>query len=91
MRDEGTGKPVAESVDDGATHFAVWSVLPLILVTAVATSAVSVVTAVILMAIVHCLFRFWVVGKLGGYTGDTLGAMQQLSEVALLLGMLMWR
>ena len=26
--------------------------------------------------------------RLGGYTGDTLGATQQLSETALVLGML---
>jgi adenosylcobinamide-GDP ribazoletransferase len=27
---------------------------------------------------------------LGGYTGDTLGAMQQMSELAFYLGVLIW-
>lgn len=34
--------------------------------------------------------RRWLRGRLGGYTGDTLGASQQLGEVALLLGVLAW-
>ncbi len=32
----------------------------------------------------------WLRRRLGGYTGDTLGASQQLGELALLLGVLAW-
>ncbi|MFT7771685.1 adenosylcobinamide-GDP ribazoletransferase [Roseateles sp.] len=32
----------------------------------------------------------WLHRRLGGYTGDTLGATQQFGEVALLLGLLAW-
>lgn len=34
--------------------------------------------------------RRWLQRRLGGYTGDTLGACQQLGELALLLGVLAW-
>jgi len=35
-------------------------------------------------------FSRWVVRKLGGYTGDILGATQVLAEIAFLLGALAW-
>jgi len=34
--------------------------------------------------------RRWLRQRLGGYTGDTLGASQQFGELALLLGVLAW-
>ena len=33
----------------------------------------------------------WLRGRLGGYTGDTLGATQQITELLALLGMLAWQ
>lgn len=41
-------------------------------------------------AAVGLWMRAWLLRRLGGYTGDTLGASQQLGEVAMLLGVLAW-
>lgn len=41
--------------------------------------------ALLLSAAVAALFGLWVRHRLGGYTGDTLGATQQLTELAILL------
>lgn len=35
-------------------------------------------------------FGAFVVRKLGGYTGDTLGALQQVVEISVLLGLCLW-
>jgi adenosylcobinamide-GDP ribazoletransferase len=42
------------------------------------------------LAVGHIATRLAFERKLGGYTGDSLGATQQVSEVALYLGMLAW-
>jgi adenosylcobinamide-GDP ribazoletransferase len=47
----------------------------------------SVVALVVLFAVFY-LFRFYINKKLGGYTGDILGALQQLSEVFFYLALL---
>ena len=38
----------------------------------------------------HLIMRLFFEGKLGGYTGDTLGAVQQTSEIGFYLGLLAW-
>ena len=38
----------------------------------------------------HVLMRLWYERRLGGYTGDTLGAVQQSSEIGLYLGLCAW-
>ena len=38
----------------------------------------------------HVLMRVWYERRLGGYTGDTLGAVQQSSEIGLYLGLCAW-
>ena len=42
------------------------------------------------MVIAHGLIRAFFESKLGGYTGDTLGAVQQVSEIGFYLGLLAW-
>ena len=42
------------------------------------------------LAIGHVLTRLFYERKLGGYTGDTLGAVQQTSEIGFYLGLLAW-
>ncbi len=46
------------------------------------------VMALAMLFAVYYLFRFYVNKKLGGYTGDVLGALQQLSEVVFYLAVL---
>ena len=38
----------------------------------------------------HVLMRLYFEPRLGGYTGDTLGAVQQASEIGLFLGLAAW-
>lgn len=38
----------------------------------------------------HALMRLYCEPRLGGYTGDTLGAVQQASEIGLYLGLTAW-
>lgn len=40
------------------------------------------------LLLVTAVFRKYITGKLGGYTGDCLGALQQLSEVIFYLGLI---
>lgn len=40
------------------------------------------------LLLVMVVFRKYITGKLGGYTGDCLGALQQLSEVLFYLGLI---
>lgn len=40
------------------------------------------------LLLVTAVFRKYITGKLGGYTGDCLGALQQLSEVLFYLGLI---
>ncbi len=87
VRDEGAGKPVADGVSafslavalgTGALILAVWCVLhiPMVLAWAVAGLVIG-----------HVLMRLFFERKLGGYTGDTLGAVQQASEIGFYLGL----
>lgn len=42
------------------------------------------------LALAHVLTRLWYGRRLGGYTGDCLGAMQQTGELGFYLGLLGW-
>jgi len=46
--------------------------------------------ALLPVIIVWCWFSYKLKKRLGGYTGDCLGAMQQLCELAFYLGVLAW-
>lgn len=51
----------------------------------VATSLAGLLPAVILLAFVFLAFRMLCLRQIGGQTGDTLGALQQLGEIAVLV------
>ncbi|MEM9668164.1 MAG: adenosylcobinamide-GDP ribazoletransferase [Pseudomonadota bacterium] len=90
VRDEGTGKPVAGGISlsglavaagTGCLIFALWSSsqpLP-----ALGFGLLGLVLG-------HVFMRLIVERKLGGYTGDTLGAVQQVSEIGFYLGVAAW-
>jgi adenosylcobinamide-GDP ribazoletransferase len=46
---------------------------------------IVVLTIIILCSIVFLIFRNYAIRKLGGYTGDVLGALQQISEICFYL------
>lgn len=52
--------------------------------------APGLLTGLALAAALALWMARWLRRRLGGYTGDALGASQQLGEVALLLGLLAW-
>ncbi len=51
-------------------------------------SWMEAVTGIALLTAVFFVFRKYIIRKLGGYTGDVLGALQQLCEVFFYLAML---
>ena len=45
----------------------------------------EIIIAVVLLSLVFLLYRMYIIKKLEGYTGDVLGALQQISEVLFYL------
>jgi adenosylcobinamide-GDP ribazoletransferase len=90
VRDHGTGKPVSDGIEPGDLTFALTTggaaCLPLIL----AAGLPAVIAGLLGLTLGHLGMRRLFERKLGGYTGDCLGAVQQCSEVAFYLGLLLW-
>ena len=90
--DGSKSKPLADAVSRGgvALGFA-WSI-PALALTWQAQGAFNTIASVLLSLVVLAYVWRLLARRLQGFTGDTLGATQQLCEVALLLGMvLVWR
>lgn len=90
VRSEGKSKPLA-------THFsrrqllvaALFGLLPLLLFT------LYIGQPLVLISLLPVVLIWWwfsrlLKRRLGGYTGDCLGAMQQITELAFYIGVLMW-
>jgi adenosylcobinamide-GDP ribazoletransferase len=79
--EEGKSKPLSTRIGSRGLRFALLSALPLVLL-------ISLWQA-ICVALVLLAWRAWFGQKmkqrLGGYTGDTLGAAQQIAELAIYL------
>ncbi|OZG74977.1 adenosylcobinamide-GDP ribazoletransferase [Hahella sp. CCB-MM4] len=74
-------KPIAKSIEPGDVGMALmFAVLPLFFVPFGAAVVVVAVSA----ALRYCC-KVYFLKRLGGYTGDCLGAVQQLAEMAVLL------
>lgn len=89
VRDQGAGSAVAGGIDRHALSVALVTtgvaLLPLIFVVPLA----AIVTGVAGLVAGHIVMRHWYEPRLGGYTGDCLGAIQQCSEVGFYLGVLL--
>jgi adenosylcobinamide-GDP ribazoletransferase len=90
VREEGKVKPLAQQMGQGEFLLAtLFAVLPVIGVIALGMMSWQRIAAGVLLAAVATL---WLAARfrrrLGGYTGDCLGAVQQLSETAFYLGAL---
>ena len=48
----------------------------------------AVIIAFIICAIIFIIFKAYVLRKIDGYTGDVLGALQQISEIGFYIGYL---
>lgn len=90
VRDQGTAKPVAAGV--GAQSLAIAGVTSLACLLALAwgVGLMAALLALAGLALGHLAMRRAFERKLGGYTGDCLGAVQQASEIGLYLGLLAW-
>lgn len=90
VRDHGTGKPVSGGIvgNDLTVALATGGLAAVPLVFALGPAAV--VTGAMGLALGHWLMRRVFERKLGGYTGDCLGAVQQCSEIGFYLGLLAW-
>ena len=88
VRDHGAGKPVAEGIGPGGLAFALGTGAAAVLTLAVALPAAAVAGGALGLAAGQVAMRARFERRLGGYTGDCLGAVQQTSEVGLYLGVL---
>lgn len=83
-REEGKAKPLATRLGGGELAFAaLCGLAPCVLL-----PATQVVIALALVAVVTLLAARYFVRRIGGYTGDCLGATQQLTEIMFYLGLL---
>lgn len=90
LRATGAGSAVAARpsrrtmIYGAATTVAVLLPLPLVM------PGTAVLTGLTGLFVGHIALRRWVLSRLGGYTGDCLGAVQQATEAGFLLGLLAW-
>jgi adenosylcobinamide-GDP ribazoletransferase len=75
-------KPLAQQVALPQLAWAMLLCLPLLALLPHQAPLLLLVAALLALAM-----RTWLRRRLGGYTGDTLGATEQLSEAALLLAL----
>lgn len=88
VRDHGAGKPVAAGVRPGGLAFALAvGALP-VGALALLLPPVAALGGLVGLALGHLAMRARFERRLGGYTGDCLGAVQQTSEIGLYLGAL---
>jgi adenosylcobinamide-GDP ribazoletransferase len=88
VREHGTGKPVADGMGAGGLAFALATGAAGMGLLGLVVPAVAVAGALLGLALGHAAMRQWYARRIGGYTGDCLGATQQTSEVGLYLGLL---
>lgn len=81
--EEGKAKPLATQLRGGrALGAGAFALLPLVLLPGWLPAAAAAAVAV------RTLLGRWFVQRIGGYTGDCLGAVQQVAELAFYLGVL---
>ncbi len=90
VRTEGTGKPVAEGVSAVSLVTIMITGIAILVAWCWALPPMALACAVLGLAVGQGLMRLFFEPKLGGYTGDTLGAVQQVSELGFYLGLLAW-
>lgn len=86
VRDHGTGKPTADGMNVTSKLLATATGLICLLMLMYCLSPLAAGGAVIGVLVGQFIMRLLFERKLGGYTGDTLGAVQQFSELGCYLG-----
>lgn len=87
-RDDGTGKPTADGIGVGGLIYASLVASGCVALLWFETLPVIAGGAVLGMVLAHIFARLVFEQKVRGYTGDCLGAVQQLSELGIYLGIL---
>ena len=90
VRDEGTGKPVATGLSSGGVAVALLTGALIVALWPLFQPLPAVLYGLGGLITGHVLMRLVFEPKLGGYTGDALGAVQQVSESGFYLGLLIW-
>ncbi|MBY9068189.1 adenosylcobinamide-GDP ribazoletransferase [Hyphomonas sp. WL0036] len=90
VRDEGTGKPVAQGLSGGGLAIACVTGALIVMLWPLAQPFSAMLCGLGGVVAGHGAMRQFFERKLGGYTGDTLGAVQQVSEAGFYLGLLLW-
>lgn len=88
QRDHGTGKPVADGIEGGSLAVALATGAAALALLVPAAGLLPTLGAMAGLALGHLLMRSRFERRLGGYTGDCLGAVQQASEIGCYLGLL---
>lgn len=88
VRDHGTGKPIGGSIGRRGLTFALGTGAAALCGLALELPATCVAGALVGLGLGHVAMRWRFERRLGGYTGDCLGAVQQTSEIGLYLGVL---
>lgn len=88
VRDEGTGKPTSEGISLPALLYATIVGLVCIALVYFVLTPVAAMGGIIGLLSGHVFMRLFFEHKIGGYTGDCLGATQQASEIGMYLGIL---
>ena len=86
VRDTGTAKPVSMGLNGHGKIIMLTSSAVLVLTGVWVMGFTPMLVGVAVMAVMHFFIRHLFEAKLGGYTGDCLGATQQMSEVGFYLG-----
>lgn len=88
-RDHGTGKPTADGIEPGGLAVALATGAALLAGLSAVYGVGAALAAVSGCLIGHLAMRALFERRLGGYTGDTLGAVQQTSELGIYLGLVL--
>ncbi|UPY37007.1 adenosylcobinamide-GDP ribazoletransferase [Sediminicoccus sp. KRV36] len=90
VRDHGTAKPVADGVSRASLRIAGATALALLPALGWGLGVPALLLGLAGLCLGHLVMRRVFERKLGGYTGDCLGAVQQASELGFYLGLLAW-
>lgn len=88
VRDQGAATAVAGGIDRQAVLVALVTTGLALLPLAFVVPLAAVIMGLAGLVLGHLTMRYWYEPRLGGYTGDCLGAVQQCSEVGFYLGLL---
>ncbi len=88
VRGQGAGRAVADGVDAGTVAVTGWTLAAVAVVWVVWLPIVPLLAGALGLVAGHYAIRRRFEVRLGGYSGDCLGAVQQCSEIGFLIGVL---